>query len=410
MHMPPKAVHSPILMAQGSGDALLDQLQTRLAPSQWPLPLNRLPQGTALVGGAVRDGLLDRLQDQPDLDLVVPTDAIALTKALAQELHGTCVVLDAERSIARLVLGGWTVDIARQEGDRIEDDLWRRDYRLNAIAVSLRPWGELWDPTGGLSDLQQGVLTAVSEANLTDDPLRLLRGLRLTAELPLTLASQTLGWIERHAERLPEAAPERILAELQRLVRGEHADAAIAALRSLPLLRPWAAGGQPPTPIDAEGLTREEVAVAVPLARLTALVSDDGMSQLRASRSLRQRCARLRYWQQRTAQAPEALGESDRLQLHEELEQDLPALALQLPTPDKDIWLGRWRDPDDPLFHPRAPIDGNSLLDAVEIQPGPRLGRLLHHLKLEHAFGRIQSASDALREAKHFLTGESEAL
>ena len=69
MHMPPKAVNFPILMARGSGDALLDQLKTRLAPAGWPLPLTRLPQGTVLVGGAVRDGLLDRLQDQQDLDL-----------------------------------------------------------------------------------------------------------------------------------------------------------------------------------------------------------------------------------------------------------------------------------------------------------------------------------------------------
>ena len=169
-------------MAQGSGDALLDQLRARLAPAQWPLPLAQLPKGTALVGGAVRDGLLDRLQDQPDLDLVVPTDAIALTRSLAQDLRGTCVVLDAERSIARLVLGGWTVDIARQDGADIEDDLWRRDFRLNAIAVSLQPWGQLWDPTGGLRDIQKGSLRAVSESNLTDDPLRLLRGLRLVAE------------------------------------------------------------------------------------------------------------------------------------------------------------------------------------------------------------------------------------
>jgi len=397
-------------MAQGSGDALLDQLRERLAPAQWPLPLARLPEGTALVGGAVRDGLLDRLQEQPDLDLVVPSDAIALTKALAQELHGTCVVLDAERSIARLVLGGWTVDIARQDGDRIEDDLWRRDYRLNAIAVSLQPWGELWDPTGGLSDLQQGCLTAVSEANLIDDPLRLLRGLRLMAEIPLTISSQTTAWIERHAARLPEAAPERILAELQRLVRGEHADAAMGALTSLPLLHPWAAGGQPPTPGNIDGLTSEEAAAAVPLARLTALVSDEGLSQLRASRALRQRCKRLRSWQQRTGQAPDALPESDRLQLHEELEGDLPALALQLPMPEKEIWLRRWRNAEDPLFHPRTPVDGNGLLTALEVEPGPRLGRLLHHLKLEHAFGRIQTPSEALKEAQHFLTRESEAL
>ena len=397
-------------MAQGSGDALLDQLRERLAPAQWPLPLARLPQGTALVGGAVRDGLLNRLQEQPDLDLVVPTEAIALTKALAQELHGTCVVLDAERSIARLVLGGWTVDIARQDGARIEDDLWRRDYRLNAIAVSLQPWGQLWDPTGGLSDLQQGCLTAVSEANLTDDPLRLLRGLRLMAEIPLTISSQTMGWIERHAARLPDAAPERILAELQRLVKGEHADAAIAALSSVPLLRPWAAGGQPPAPRNIAGLNPAEAAGAVPLARLTALVSDDGLTQLRASRALRQRCKRLRVWQERIGQAPESLPEADRLQLHEELEEDLPALALQLPMPEKEVWLHRWRDAEDPLFHPRAPIDGNGLLMALEIQPGPGLGQLLNHLKLERAFRRIHTPSEAVEEAKRFLTRESEAL
>ena len=410
MHMPPKAVHSPILMAQGSGDALLDQLRERLAPAQWPLPLARLPQGTALVGGAVRDGLLHRLQEQPDLDLVVPTDAIALTKALAQELHGTCVVLDEERSIARLVLGGWTLDIARQDGDRIEDDLWRRDYRLNAIAVSLQPWGQLWDPTGGLSDLQKGCLTAVSEANLTDDPLRLLRGLRLMAEIPLTMSGQTMGWIERHAARLPEAAPERILAELQRLVKGEHADAAIAALSSVPLLRPWAAWGQPPTLGNIGGLNHEEAAAAVPLARLTALVSDEGLTQLRASRALRQRCKRLRYWQERTGQTPESLPEADRLQLHEELEEDLPALALQLPMPEKGDWLHRWRDAEDPLFHPRAAIDGNDLLSALEIQPGPGLGQLLNHLKLERAFRRIKTPREALEEAKRFLARESEAL
>ncbi|AII48345.1 tRNA nucleotidyltransferase [Synechococcus sp. KORDI-52] len=408
--MPPMADHSPILMAQGSSDALLEQLRARLAPAQWPLPLARLPQGTVLVGGAVRDGLLDRLPDEPDLDLVVPTDAIALSKALAQELHGTCVVLDEERSIARLVLGGWTVDIARQDGDRIEDDLWRRDYRLNAIAVSLQPWGQLWDPTGGVNDLRQGRLTAVSEANLTDDPLRLLRGVRLAAEIPLTICSQTMGWIERHAARLPEAAPERILSELQRLVRGNHADTAIAILRRGPLLRPWAAGGKPPAPADIEGLSSEEAAAAVPLARLTALVSDEGLIQLRASRGLRQRCKRLRVWQQRLGQAPESLAESDRLQLHEELDEDLPALALQLTKPVREIWLERWRNAEDPLFHPRAPIDGNSLVQALELQPGPRLGRLLHHLKLEHAFERIQTKAEAVGEAQRFLTRESDAL
>ena len=96
--------------------------------------------------------------------------------------------------------------------------------------------------------------------------------------------------------------------------------------------------------------------------------------------------------------------------MHEDLEEDLPALALQVPMPEKRLWLHRWRDPEDPLFHPRTPIDGNGLLKALDMQPGPLLGRLLHHLKLEHAFGRIHTSTEALEEAKQFLTRESKAL
>ena len=155
----------------------------------------RLPAGTALVGGAIRDALLDRLPERPDLDLVVPRDALALTRSLSRELGGSCVVLDEKRDIARLVLRGWTIDIARQEGTTLEDDLLRRDYRVNAIALPLEGDHDLVDPTGGIQDLEEGRLTAVSEGNLRDDPLRLLRGLRLMAEISLVLDPTTASWI-----------------------------------------------------------------------------------------------------------------------------------------------------------------------------------------------------------------------
>ena len=86
------------------------------------------------------------------------------------------------------MLNGWTIDIARREGSSLEDDLWRRDYRLNAIALPLNPARELVDPTGGLKDLAEGQLSAVREENLRADPLRLLRGPRLLAQIPLTLS------------------------------------------------------------------------------------------------------------------------------------------------------------------------------------------------------------------------------
>ncbi|MEA5411479.1 hypothetical protein VB737_06855, partial [Synechococcus sp. BA-120 BA3] len=162
---------------------------------------HQLPAGTALVGGAVRDGLLGRLTPRPDLDLVVPVDAIDLARRLGRQLGGSCVVLDQERSIARLVLQGWTIDLARCAGEDLAADLTRRDFTANAIALPLEGAAStgpgsaadlrLIDPCGGLPDLAASRLVAISEANLLDDPLRLLRGVRLACELAFRIAPAT---------------------------------------------------------------------------------------------------------------------------------------------------------------------------------------------------------------------------
>ena len=377
---------------------------------RWPLPVQLLPPGTTLVGGAVRDALLNRLPEQPDLDLVVSADALGLTRRLSRELGGSCVVLDETRDIARLVLKGWTIDIARQEGSSLEDDLWRRDYRLNAIALPLEPAGQLIDPTGGLEDLAQGQLRAICEANLRADPLRLLRGLRLLAQIPLQLEATTAQWIHQLRDRLSEAAPERILAELQKLVAGVHADAALQHLQHLNLITPWAAQEHLPSLEDAALLTPEERTQALPLARLCGLISDAGLTRLRASRALQQRCQRLRRWRQRLRIEGEPTAEPERLQLHLDLEAELPALILQLNATDQASWLQRWRDPDDALFHPRFPVDGTTVMKTLSLPAGPQIGALLAHLRQEAAFGRIETQDQALAEARSWWAHTSEAL
>ena len=110
---------------------------------------------------------------------MVRSGAVALCRALARRLGGSAVILDAERDIARLVLQGWTIDLAAWAGDSLEADLRRRDYSINAIALPLQAEPRLVDPTGGTVALSQGQLKAISKANLRSDPLRLLRGLRL---------------------------------------------------------------------------------------------------------------------------------------------------------------------------------------------------------------------------------------
>ena len=410
MHIPSADARATILKAEVSQQARHRQLLKRLAPERWPLDPTLLPPGTALVGGAVRDALLGRLRSCPDLDLVVPDEVIRLGKKLARQLNGTCVVLDEERDMARLVLKGWTIDLARQAGTSLVDDLWRRDFCLNAIALPLEADAEICDPTDGIADLRDGRLRAVRESNLVDDPLRLLRGLRLMAEIPVAMDPATAAWIHRHRHSLRNAAPERILNELQRLVCGPWAEAAMTQLMQFGLLSPWASDEIPTRPMRSALLSQDEAAVALPLARLTSLVSDDGLERLRASKLQRQRCRHLRYWQRQLGSDPSGLSETQRLQLHEELGQDLPALVLTLPDPTQQLWLQRWRDPADPLFHPQSPVDGTTLQRELGVKPGPSLGRLLRHLRQERAYGRIVTEDDAIKEAHLFITRKGSSL
>ncbi|WP_371734112.1 CCA tRNA nucleotidyltransferase [Synechococcus sp. CCY 9618] len=420
------------------------ELWRALAPEGWPLPPGLLPAGTALVGGAVRDGLLGRLTPHPDLDLVVPVDAVALARALGRKLGGSCVVLDPERSIARLVLAGWTIDLARCAGGDLATDLARRDFTANAIALPLpaavRADGDgaadlrLIDPCGGMGDLAAGQLVAISEANLLDDPLRLLRGVRLASELDFSIAPATWELIQRHRERISAVAGERVLAELERLAASPEGHRGLERALEAGLLQPWGAAlatAAPLAPLGPErpeacGLTPQEATWALPLARLAAVADGPSLERLRASRRLQQRCQRLRCWQGRLQAAAErtgqsgldALAEPERLLLQRQLEDDLPALLLSLEPPLAQQALDRWRDPADPLFHPRPPLDGRRLQRLLAIKPGPRLGRLIDHLTGERAFGRLgdTAATDtaekveagAVAEARRWLTREAE--
>ena len=425
MHMPGAAaagaIVTPAALPGDAGPAELAALAwRRLQPERWPLPRQAFPAGSALVGGAVRDALLDRLPPQPDLDLVVESDAIQLCRRLGRSHGGSVVVLDAERSIARLVIQGWSVDLARQEGASLAHDLGRRDYRLNAMALPLAEGATLVDPLDGLGDLRRGELVAVSAANLLDDPLRLLRGVRLAGELGFALENRTQTWLQQHHGALAAVAGERVLAELEKLAAAPDGAQGLIDALAWGLLQPWqapsaAAPGTAPllARLRAErglelGFQPEELNRALPLARLAAVLDGPGLQRLRSSRRLQQRVEQLRRWQRRlqgpdpAAQA-EGLTEAERLKLQRELEEDLPALLLSWSPPAAEAWLQRWRDPTDPLFHPKPAIDGLTLQREFGLKASPRLGALLQHLMAERAFGRLQSCSDALQAAANWL-------
>jgi tRNA nucleotidyltransferase (CCA-adding enzyme) len=183
-----------------------------------PFDLNLLPKPVYVVGGAVRDELLGRVRAELDLDLVIPSDAVAVARCLATEYRAGFVLLDAERQIARVVFPGMTVDIAQQDGKEIADDLTRRDYTLNAIAYDLETQQTI-DPLNGTQDIQERTIRMVSRLNLVDDPLRLLRAYRQGAQLNFTIEPNTRAAIRELVALLTTVAAERVLAELRYLLQ-----------------------------------------------------------------------------------------------------------------------------------------------------------------------------------------------
>ena len=100
----------------------LEKLDLYLASFNLPCDLNSLPQSAYLVGGSVRDALLNRTKADVDLDFVLPEKAVETAREIARKYHGGFVVLDEVRQIARVVFPQGTLDLALQEGNSLEID------------------------------------------------------------------------------------------------------------------------------------------------------------------------------------------------------------------------------------------------------------------------------------------------
>ncbi len=395
-----------------SKDTLLSiNLFGSLNSKDWPFNVADLPPGSALVGGAVRDGLLNKLSQKPDLDFVIPINALKFSENLAKKINATFIKLDEKRDIARLTVKGWTLDFARQVGENLEHDLFRRDFRINAIALKLEQNPKIFDPTGGIDDLKNKKIVAISQENLIDDPLRILRGFRLMCELNFDIEKETKRYLKINVNKLSNVAPERIKMEILKIVNSKWNYSVWKTYLELQLLKNWNEDKIPFVGLKRKDIFAKELLAGYPLAKLICLLSDEGLSRLTFSKNQLKKCKTLRFWVDKINNLGlDHLSEDERFQLHIDLEEDLPSLILFLKDEYINAWLKRWNDPSDPLFHPSSPLDGYSLQKALSIPPGPSIGELMRHLSKEKAYGRFFTKQEALEVAREWALENSPLL
>ncbi|MEL6358382.1 MAG: HD domain-containing protein, partial [Bacteroidota bacterium] len=196
---------------------------------------DQLQLETYVVGGFVRDLLLQR--SAKDIDVVCVGSGIALAQAVAQALGKQDeVVVFKNFGTAMVRWEGGELEFvgARKESYQrdsrkpivedgtLADDQNRRDFTINALAISLNEarWGDLVDPFGGIADLERGVIqTPLAPATtFSDDPLRMLRAIRFSVQLNMTIAPDTLAAIKEQAARIEIISQERIITELNKII------------------------------------------------------------------------------------------------------------------------------------------------------------------------------------------------
>jgi poly(A) polymerase len=186
-----------------------------------------------LVGGAIRDRVLGR--ETLDIDVVVDGDPGEAARAIAKSAgRAACFALSEEFGAWRVSArdSSWQVDVEPLRGGSLQADLALRDFTANAIAEPLGGGGPI-DPLGGLEDLRAGRLRMAGPTAFADDPLRVLRLVRLAVELGLEPEPATLQGARDHAAALVRCSPERVFMELSRIVAAPRALAGLELLDDL---------------------------------------------------------------------------------------------------------------------------------------------------------------------------------
>jgi tRNA nucleotidyltransferase/poly(A) polymerase len=409
---------------------LADPLRDQIVRSAGSVPCH-------LVGGAVRDRLTLQ-RNASDWDLIVAEDGQEIARRLAGALDGRLIELGREPLVAYRVVGSdRTLDFWDRRGEGLAAELARRDLTINSIAVDLR-LGDVEDPQGGLDDLAGGILRANSSERFLQDPLRVLRLLRLSQLLPgFEIESGTRVAARAAAGALGEVASERVRTELEQSLSFLPAPKLAGRLKQLDLFpRLWDETSPPRVATDqlttADGILRAltgpetvpEKAVlsamrhAVLLRTLGILQGSSDRFEYESSRleRLLEKGYISRTANQRIAHLLEArtppTSERERRRFIAQFGPSWPAAAslagLAVEQADAPrTWLTdlteTYQRHGAVLVNPPRLLTGADLERDFGIAPGRRMGRLLQALKQAHIEGLIASENEAREWLQHYL-------
>ena len=373
-----------------------------------------------LAGGPVRDILLG--QRPKDLDLSVVGDGEEFARVLAAKMGGQ-LVQTSEFGTACVLLSSGPVDIATARFETysepgalphvtpagIREDLARRDFSVNAMAVAVWPakWGELIDPYGGASDTLRRRLRVLHDRSFQDDPTRIIRGLRYEARLGFKFDPRTLDLLGRDKHYLESVSAARVRAELQKALAEPTRAQALRTADSQSVLTAI----HPSLRVSSKALevmekqTKEGDRLLYDLALLTSTLTDTEAAALVT------RLDPPKEWREIILAGPRYRAFATLLERKDLSASEVVSLLGPFPVPV----LEAQRDVAPPalqrerldsyltrLQHVRPECTGDDLLRAG-VPQGPVVGRLLAELRTARLDGRVSTREEELALVKRRL-------
>ncbi|MEJ2739438.1 MAG: hypothetical protein P8105_06390 [Dehalococcoidia bacterium] len=367
-----------------------------------------------LVGGAVRDMLLNRAN--LDIYMVIEGDAISLARRIAENMQAKLTV-HTRFGTANIHFSGFSIDIATARSEiyrkpgalpavqpgTINDDLYRRDFSINAIAVSLSPnnFGTVVDIYGGKDDIEHRVVRVLHQRSFIDDASRMLRACRYEQRLGFTIEQKTTELIRQNATMLHTISGDRIRRELDLVFKEEipeHVLKRMAELGLLGMLHPSLTGNGwlAKKYSAARRQARQDALSLIYLCLLVYSLKDDEVKQLISFLNFPRNTEKaMVHTLQLKAQLPQLAGPSLK---HSEIFElldgyVLPAIQANIIAAESETaakYLGLYLNK---LRSVRTLLSGNDLIN-MGIRPGPQFTAIFKELHRAKLNGDVSTRKD----------------